>query len=61
MRISEDVAALLGNHIRSNVRELEGTLISLMAYCSIHKKELDLEAGPAYYTGTGSQPVGSEH
>ena len=44
MRIPDDVAALLGNHIRSNVRELEGTLISLMAYCSIHKKELDLEA-----------------
>ncbi len=44
MRIPDDVAALLGNHIRSNVRELEGTLISLMAYCSIHKKELDIEA-----------------
>ncbi len=44
IRIPDDVAALLGNHIRSNVRELEGTLISLMAYCSIHKKELDIEA-----------------
>ena len=44
IRIPDDVAALLGNHIRSNVRELEGTLISLMAYCSIHQKELDLEA-----------------
>ena len=44
IRISDDVAALLGNHIRSNVRELEGTLIGLMAYCSIHNKEPDLEA-----------------
>ena len=44
IRIPDEVAALLGNHIRSNVRELEGTLISLMAYCSIHKKELDIEA-----------------
>ena len=44
IRLPDDVAALLGNHIRSNVRELEGTLISLMAYCSIHKKELDIEA-----------------
>lgn len=44
IRIPDDVAALLGNHIRSNVRELEGTLISLVAYCSIHQKELDIEA-----------------
>ena len=44
IRIPDDVAALLGNHIRSNVRELEGTLISLMAYCSVYKRELDMEA-----------------
>ena len=56
MRISDDVAALLGNHIRSNVRELEGTLISLMAYCSIHKKELDLEAARHIIQEQGPSP-----
>ncbi len=56
IRISDDVAALLGNHIRSNVRELEGTLISLMAYCSIHKKELDLEAAQHIIQEQGPSP-----
>ena len=56
LRISDDVAALLGNHIRSNVRELEGTLISLMAYCSIHKKELDLEAAQHIIQEQGPSP-----
>ena len=56
IRIPDDVAALLGNHIRSNVRELEGTLISLMAYCSIHKKELDIEAAKHILEELGPSP-----
>ena len=42
--LSDDVAAFLGSYISSNVRELEGALIHLMAYCSIHKTELTMEA-----------------
>ena len=42
--LSNDVAAFLGSYISSNVRELEGALIHLMAYCSIHKTELTMEA-----------------
>ena len=57
IRIPDDVAALLGNHIRSNVRELEGTLISLMAYCSIHKKELDIEAAKHILDELGPNPA----
>ncbi len=57
IRIPDDVAALLGNHIRSNVRELEGTLISLMAYCSIHKKELDIEAAKHILDELGPNPL----
>ena len=56
IRIPDDVASLLGNHIRSNVRELEGTLISLMAYCSIHNKELDIEAAKHILDELGSSP-----
>ena len=56
IRIPDDVAALLGNHVRSNVRELEGTLISLMAYCSIHKKELDIEATKHILDELGPSP-----
>ena len=57
IRIPDDVAALLGNHIRSNVRELEGTLISLMAYCSIHQKELDIEAAKHILDELGPNPL----
>ncbi len=56
IRIPDGVATLLGNHIRSNVRELEGTLISLMAYCSIHKKELDIEAAKHILDELGPSP-----
>ena len=57
IRIPDDVAALLGNHVRSNVRELEGSLISLMAYCSIHKKELDIEAAKHILDELGPSPL----
>lgn len=43
IRLPDDVAVLLGTHIRSNVRELEGALISLMAHCSIYKKKCNIE------------------
>lgn len=56
IRIPDDVATWLGNHIRSNVRELEGALISLMAYCSIHKKELDIEAAKHILDELGPSP-----
>ena len=42
--LADDVAAFLGSYISSNVRELEGALIHLMAYCSIHKTEVTIEA-----------------
>ena len=42
--LPHDVAAFLGNYISSNVRDLEGALIHLMAYCSVHNTELSVEA-----------------
>lgn len=56
IRIPDDVAALLGNHIRSNVRELEGTLINLMAHCSIYKKEYDIKAAKHILDKLGPSP-----
>ncbi len=57
IRLPDDVASLLGSHIRSNVRELEGTLISLMAHCSIHQQELDLEAAKQILGELGPSPL----
>ena len=42
--LPEDVAIFLGNFISSNIRELEGALTHLMAYCSINQLELSVEA-----------------
>lgn len=42
--LPEEVAVFLGNYISSNIRELEGALIHLMAYCSVNRKELTVEA-----------------
>ena len=42
--LPEEVAAFLGNFFSSNIRELEGALIHLMAFCSVHRTELSIEA-----------------
>jgi chromosomal replication initiator protein len=42
--LPDDVATYLGNYVSSNVRELEGALIHLMAYCSVHNTELSVKA-----------------
>ena len=39
IHLPEDVAIFLGNYISSNIRELEGALIHLMAYCSVNQCE----------------------
>lgn len=39
-----EVAVFLGNYISSNIRELEGALNHLMAYCAVNQLELCVEA-----------------
>ena len=41
--LPDDVALFLGTHIRSNVRELEGTLIRLSAFASLTRTALTIE------------------
>jgi len=42
--ISEEVAFFIAKHIRSNVRELEGALKSVIAYARFNGKEISLES-----------------
>lgn len=44
IHLPEDVATFLGNHISSNIRELEGALNHMMAHCAIHQEELTIES-----------------
>ncbi len=41
--LPDDVASFLGNFISSNIRELEGALNHLMAYCAVHQVELSVD------------------
>ncbi len=38
--LPDDVALLIANNVRSNIRELEGSLIRLLAYSSLSKREI---------------------
>ena len=40
--ISEEVLEYIASHINSNVRELEGALISLLAQATLNKRKLPL-------------------
>ena len=44
IHLTEDVASFLGSYISSNIRELEGALNHLMAYCAVNRVELGVEA-----------------
>ncbi len=42
-RVPNDVALFIAQNIRSNVRELEGALIRLLAYCSLTGAEVTVQ------------------
>ncbi|HJP33772.1 MAG TPA: chromosomal replication initiator protein DnaA [Candidatus Latescibacteria bacterium] len=44
IHLPDEVATFLGNYISSNIRELEGTLNHLMAYCAVNQVELSVDA-----------------
>ncbi len=43
MAIPDDVLRFIGEHVRSNVRELEGCIIKLLLYASLKHKEVSIE------------------
>jgi len=44
IHLPEEVATFLGNYISSNIRELEGALNHIMAYCAVNQAELSVDA-----------------
>ncbi|MEE2658529.1 MAG: chromosomal replication initiator protein DnaA [Candidatus Latescibacterota bacterium] len=44
IQLTDEVANFLGNYISSNIRELEGALNHIMAYCAVNQVELSLDA-----------------
>jgi chromosomal replication initiator protein len=41
--LPDDVSFFIGKHLHSNVREIEGALKKVMAYCRFHGREITLE------------------
>ena len=44
IHLTEEVSTFLGNYISTNIRELEGALNHIMAYCAVNRQELNVEA-----------------
>ena len=44
IHLPDEVANFLGNYISSNIRELEGTLNHIMAFCAVNQVELNVDA-----------------
>jgi chromosomal replication initiator protein len=40
--INDEIIEFVAHHIKSNIRELEGALIRLLAHATLHKREIDL-------------------
>ena len=58
--LPEEVAVFLGNYISSNIRDLEGALNHIMAYCAVNQVELSVDAARKVVqqrnTAEGSRP-----
>lgn len=44
IHLTDEVATFLGSYISSNIRELEGALNHIMAFCAVNQVELSVEA-----------------
>ena len=47
LKLSYDIIELIGTHIKKNVRDLESTIIRLLAHSSLSNKEIDYEIAKA--------------
>jgi chromosomal replication initiator protein len=43
IEIHDDVLALIADSVKSNIRELEGSLVKLLVHASVYKKEMSLD------------------
>ena len=43
VQLPDEVAHFIAEHINTNIRELEGTLIKLLFHCSVHNQEMNLD------------------
>lgn len=56
LELSQDLVEFLANLVRSNIRELEGVLNQLLAYCEMRNLSPDLEVAQSLLGGTKNRP-----
>ena len=56
LKLPPDVVELLSNLVHSNIRELEGVLNQLLAYCEMRNLEPDLKIAEALFSGSNNRP-----
>ena len=56
LKLPPDVVELLANLVHSNIRELEGVLNQLLAYCEMRNLEPDLQIAEALFSNSNNQP-----
>ncbi len=55
VELNDDIIQYLATHIQSNVRELEGALNKLTAYCEFHKTEINLNVAKNVLSGLNTK------
>jgi chromosomal replication initiator protein len=56
LHLQPDVVAFLANHVQSNIRELEGSLNQLLAFCEMKGLQPDLQVAEAVFGTAGQRP-----
>ncbi len=63
--ISEDIFNLIAQTIKSNIRELEGAMKTIMAFCDVSKKEIDINTAneilERYFPGAQKRKIDAEY
>ena len=63
--ISEEIFNLIAQQIKSNIRELEGAMKTIIAYSDVSKKEIDIDTAneilKRYFTGAQKRKIDAEY
>ena len=60
LKLSYDIIELIGTHIKTNIRDLEGTIIRLLAHSSLTNREIDYDLTKSVIKERLGSQVGSE-
>ena len=60
LKLSYDIIELIGTHIKTNIRDLEGTIIRLLAHSSLSNREIDYDLTKSVIKERLGSKIGTE-